>query len=166
MPMVVENAVLANGLGSANGLLLGAGVILLVGGIWSLMKRQAGPMGWLGVVAGLALAVTGFVLALVPSGPDATVSFVEPRPGSEVAANEPVTVRVRVDGGELATSPTDPEGGHLHLYVDGRLQQMPYSTTAEIVLPSGEHRLRVEYVDNQHLSYDPEIATSVEVVAG
>lgn len=154
--------VLANG-GDTGGSILAAGAILLVGGIWSLVKRHAGPMGWLGVVAGLGLGIAGFVLTT--SSPDATVSFVRPRAGSEVPAGEPVTIEVRVDGGELATSPTDLEGGHLHLYVDGRLQQMPYSDTTQVQLPPGEHRLRVEYVDNAHRSFDPEIATSVEVVA-
>lgn len=156
-------AVVANGADTGGSILLAAGVILLVGGIWSLVKRHAGPMGWLGIVAGLGLGAAGFVLTA--SSPDATVSFVRPRAGTEVPANQPVSIQVRVEGGEVATSPTDLEGGHLHLYVDGRLQQMPYSDTTEIQLPPGEHRLRVEYVDNTHRSFDPEIATSVEVEA-
>ena len=55
--------------------------------------------------------------------------------------------------------------GHLHLYVDGKLQQMPYSTRTEVTLPPGPHELRVEYVDSRHVSFNPEVSWTVYVTA-
>lgn len=161
---------LANGVHAGTGpssLLLAAAAVLLVGGIWSIIRKRAGPLGWLAVAVGAAVGVLAFVL---PGGqqaaPQVDVTIVRPVVGSDVPAGEPVTVKVRLFGAQIATSPTDTDGGHLHLYVDGELQQMPYSTTAEVELGPGSHTLRVEYVDNQHRSFDPEIDATIDVVAG
>lgn len=56
-------------------------------------------------------------------------------------------------------------GGHLHLYVDGQLQQMPYGVKTEVTLDPGEHAIVVEYVDFQHLSFEPRVEKVVRVTA-
>ena len=42
---------------------------------------------------------------------------------------------------------------------------MPYSTEAEITVPEGTHSLTVEYVDHQHVSFDPPIEETIRVTA-
>lgn len=155
----------AHGSTGPSGLLIGAGAVLVVGGIWSLVQRRAGPLGWLAIAVGAGVVVLAFTIAGGQPEPGASVTIVEPRAGSEVPAGEPMTVEVLLSGGRIATSPTDQGGGHLHLYVDGDLQQMPYSKTAEVELAPGKHNLRVEYVDHQHRSFDPEIDATIDVVA-
>jgi len=165
---VLAEPALANGAHGGTGpssLLIAAGAVLVVGGIWSAVRRQAGPMGWLAAAVGAGVVVLAFVLAAGPAAPNADVIITRPVAGAEVPAGEPVQVKVQLFGGDIATSPTDQSGGHLHLYVDGDLQQMPYSTTVEVELAPGKHSLRVEYVDHQHLSFDPEIDATIDVVA-
>jgi hypothetical protein len=145
----------------AGGVLVGVAVILSA--TW---KRGAAIGRWV-LAAGLVLVVLGAVLEPFGSrAPDVTLSIVRPQPGERVPAGTPVEVEVALTGGEIATSPADHEGGHLHLYVDEQLQQMPYSKVAEVELDSGPHTLRVEYVDHQHGSFDPEIDATIEVTAG
>ena len=91
------------------------------------------------------------------------VNIVAPEDGAQVPAGE-VEIRVEVENGSLAMSPTD-RGGHLHLYVDDELMQMPYSDTATVDLGAGQHELRVEYVDERHISYTPPVQDVANVVA-
>jgi hypothetical protein len=74
-----------------------------------------------------------------------------------------VRIDVALGGATVARSASDTGKGHLHVYVDDQLQQMPYSTTTTVRLEPGSHRLTVEYVDPQHVSYSPRIATSTRV---
>ncbi|HEX2240145.1 MAG TPA: DUF4399 domain-containing protein [Actinomycetota bacterium] len=100
-----------------------------------------------------------------PSTTSAVVTIVSPTDGATVPAGRPVDVTVELANAPLARSATSQAGGHLHLYVDGQLQQMPYSLTAEIELEPGSHELTVEYVDAQHVSFDPPVQTTVSVTA-
>ena len=118
---------------------------------------------WALLVAGAVVAVLGFV-STSEKRPEVTLTLVRPDPGSSVRPDVPIPVMVDVQGGKVAGSPTD-SGGHLHLSVDGTLEQMPYGTTAEVRLPRGTHTLRVEYVDNKHVSYKPPIAVEVRLHA-
>ena len=114
---------------------------------------------------GLAAIAGSF---LVPDGgdrPDATLTWVRPAPGSVVPADADVEVEVVVAGAPVAATPTAKDGGHLHLYVDGRLQAMPYGTTAVVRLPAGAHRLRAEFVDERHVPYKPPIEVEADVTA-
>jgi hypothetical protein len=152
--------------GGPSELLLAGGAFLLVAGVWTVVGRRTAVLGWVAVVAGLAVGTLAFVLPNDSHrGPNATVAILEPKPGDEVPARKPVTIEVGVYGAQIATSASDDQGGHLHLYVDGSLQQMPYSTRTQVELEPGLHQVRVEYVDNQHLSFQPEIATSIELRA-
>lgn len=145
-------------------LLLSAAIALLLGvALWFGFPRTKWP-AIVAVVAAIGL-VGGAYVAPEREGSEASVSIVEPRDGAAVSAGEPVTVRVAVRGARIATSFRDTEGLHLHLFVDGKLQQMPYSQQAELRLEPGPHRIQVELVDNRHVSFDPEIRTSIEVTA-
>jgi hypothetical protein len=64
---------------------------------------------------------------------------------------------VRVANAPVARSPSSRSGGHLHLFVDGRLEQMPYGTESELRLEPGRHRITVEYVNFEHVSFEPRV---------
>ena len=119
------------------------------------------------MVLGIALFGLGLVVDASP-GPtssNASVRIITPGSGDEVRAGQPVDVEVELDNATIALSPSDTSGGHLHLYVDGQLRQMPYSTDARITLDPGPHEIRVEFVDFRHLSFSPEVATTIAVTA-
>lgn len=120
---------------------------------------------WSALAAGVALIVGSLFVGGDDGGrPDVHVAVTAPADGATVTAGEPVTVQVDVDG-PLAKGPEDPDGGHLHLSIDGKLQQMPYAVNANVTLEPGSHTLTVEYVDHEHLSYDPPIAHTIDVEA-
>jgi hypothetical protein len=118
-------------------------------------------------VGGIGLALAGLFADIGGSGdrPEARVAVMAPEVASIVPAGQPVKVTAALQGARLATSPQDTEGGHLHLYVDRKLQQMPYSNEATVTLEPGRHELTVEYVDPRHVSYDPPIDDTVVVTA-
>lgn len=159
----------ANGGDQLNVTLVIAGAVLTGIGIvlWALKKggRWAAPAV---AAAGVIVLSLGFIAPSLGgdgAGSDAVVSIVEPANGARVDAASPVTVRVALQNGSIATSPTDTEGGHLHLYVDGQLQQMPYSTEAQIQVTPGPHQLRVEFVDSRHVPFDPPVDTTITLTA-
>jgi hypothetical protein len=144
-------------------LIVGGGAVLGVAIILRILGKHS--LAIILLAAGAGLALSGLFVDPGPPSSSATVSVVRPAEGAEVDAGKPLPIVVRLEGGEIATSPADTSGGHLHLYVDGKLQQMPYSTRTEVTLPAGPHELRVEYVDNRHLSFTPEVSWTVYVTA-
>ena len=113
---------------------------------------------------GLAMAVFGLVTP-TKKNPEIYLTLLEPEPGATVAANQDVTLQVQVEGAKVAATPTAKEGGHLHLYVDDKLQSMPYGTNAAVRLTPGRHTLKVEFVDEKHVAYKPPIAVEAMVIA-
>ncbi len=146
----------------AGGIAAGVGVVL-----W-LLKKGARWVAPATVAAGVIVLALGFIIRPGAGGEvnsEAVVSIVEPSNGERVDAGKPVSVRVALQNGSIATSPTDETGGHLHLYLDGKLQQMPYSMETKVEVPAGTHQLRVEFVDHQHVSFDPPVDTTITVTA-
>lgn len=157
-----------SGGGPLNVVLLLLGACLALAGVRLRERNEsAGTLGRVLTVLGIALFGLGLVVDASPgpTGSSAAVRIVQPRSGDEVPAGQPVDVEVQLKNGTIALSPSDTNGGHLHLYVDGRPQQMPYSTDARITLDPGTHEIRVEYVDFRHVSFSPEVATTIEVSA-
>ena len=120
------------------------------------------------LIIGIALVTGGFAVpkltqASRPSS--AHIQIAAPEDGAEVAAGQPVNVRVDLTHGELARSPSAKSGGHMHFYVDGDIRSMPYSLEAQVTFESGEHTLRIEYVDLDHKSFDPPVEDEVTVTA-
>jgi hypothetical protein len=62
-------------------------------------------------------------------------------------------------------TPTDTTGGHLHLYINDKLQSMPYGLEVPVTLPPGSHTIKVEFVDERHAPYDPPIEVDTFVTA-
>lgn len=120
------------------------------------------------VVVGLGLGAGAFVFS--SGGTDVSnvsMSIVSPDDGATVPAGEPIDVEVELQG--ATTEPTSATGdeitGHIHVFVDGQLLQMPTSTSTEIELEPGEHALAVEFVGDDHVSFEPRIVEAVEVTA-
>jgi hypothetical protein len=149
-------------------LLMVAGAVLFFG-VKLRSQKTAKPWApWAVMALGVGLGVLSFALPQInkPTRPaNISIQIASPEQGEAVPAGEPVQVRVDLTGVSIARSPTDTNKGHLHIYVDGQLQQMPYSTNARVTLKPGTHEVAVEYVDPQHVSYDPPIRTSVQVEA-
>jgi hypothetical protein len=130
------------------------------------MARAWVPWAVLGL--GIALVAASFVVPRITRNAGrsfARLAIAEPADGAEVPAKKRVPVKVEVDNAPVAATPTSTSGGHLHLYVDGKLEQMPYGTKAEVRLSPGTHKLTVEYVSVDHLSFSPRVTKSVTVTA-
>jgi hypothetical protein len=157
-----------SGGGPLNTVLLLVGALVALGGN-QLRLRGGGrrTVGRVVTVVGIGLFVLGLVVDAgpTPSSTQATVRFIRPRPGAEVPAGRPTDVSVDLQNAQIALSPSSTTAGHLHLYVDGQLQQMPYATDTTITLDPGRHSLTVEYVDPRHLPFNPRVRATIEVRA-
>ncbi|MDQ1437514.1 MAG: hypothetical protein QOK43_1143 [Acidimicrobiaceae bacterium] len=151
----------------------GAKLLMLVAGLGTLAaaarirSRHMDKPPWLPLiiaVVGVLLSLAGMVTPTAKR-PKIYLTLISPDPGATVPANKEFDLLVNVDGGKLAPSPTAKSGGHLHLYVDGKLSQMPYGTKAVVELPPGPHRLRIEYVGSSHVPYKPPIDVAADVTA-
>jgi hypothetical protein len=148
--------------------------LLLVAGTALVAGVLAYRYGWGGSNLPGILLIVSFLIAggafIVPSVNDTTpssaarVAITTPEDGSSVPAGEVVAVEVSLENGDLARSAKD-EGGHLHLFVDGTSESMIYSDAMNVKLKKGSHAIMIEYVNDQHLSFDPRVLDEVEVVA-
>jgi hypothetical protein len=90
----------------------------------------------------------------------ATIHVLAPRTGSSVGPD--VTVRLRVDGAPVLdpNDVTATVGGHVHLYVDGKLILMSKVLVQHVTLKPGAHNLRAEFVAPDHQPFlNPVTAT-------
>lgn len=90
----------------------------------------------------------------------ATIHILAPAPGATVGRS--VTVRLRVDGAEVLdpNDVTAPSGGHVHLFVDGRLIKMTKVLVITETLAPGPHNIRAEFVAPDHQPFlNPVVAT-------
>jgi hypothetical protein len=111
----------------------------------------------------------------IASGPrprsTATLSFVEPEPGTTVSGKD-LTVELDLEGGrivEQTTTDITPNTGHIHVYLDGQLLSMTYSVEQDIDvgdLSPGAHDLTAEYVAADHAPFAPRVITRVTFVKG
>lgn len=149
-------------------MLLGAGAVLLLGLQLRASKTAKTWVPWTLIGVALALGAMSFALPQLtaPDRPsNVSLAIVSPNPGESVRAGKPVEIDVNVTGASVARSPSDSDKGHLHIFVDDQLQQMPYSTTTTVTFDPGMHELVVEFVDPEHVPYDPPIRTSVQLTA-
>lgn len=161
--------ILAHTVGGAGGVEIELGLLGLgfLAAAYFFRPSQVGNArtGVVCLLVGIALVAGAFVVPRVnKSTTRATVSISEPRDGDTVEAGV-VPVLVALEGGELATTPSATKGGHIHLFVDDQLVNMPYTLDLDVRLAPGEHAIKVEYVDLQHLSYDPPVLDTIEVTA-
>jgi hypothetical protein len=153
------------GVGVEIELLLVAGAVLVFGYTLRSSENARPWMPWAVIVAGVGLAVLSFALPQLtkPDRPNVSLEILSPISGEQLPSGRPVKIDVNLTGATVAGSASATDKGHLHFYVDNQLQQMPYSTSTTVRLKPGEHKLTVEYVDPQHISYSPPIQTSTRV---
>jgi hypothetical protein len=149
-------------------MLLVAGAVLLLGLQLRASKTAETWVPWTLIGVAVALGALSFALPQLneadrPS--NVSLAIVSPNPGETVRAGKPIEVEVGLTGAPIARSATDSGKGHLHIFIDGQLQQMPYSTSTTVTFDPGTHELLVEFVDPEHVPYDPPIQTSIEVKA-
>jgi hypothetical protein len=98
-----------------------------------------------------ALVLVGLLAACGGSdqGSDISLKIVSPTDGETVPAGEPVEIRAEIEGAEVADSAAASDAGHIHIFVDGELQEMLYATATEVKLEPGTHTITVEYTDAQ-----------------
>jgi hypothetical protein len=90
----------------------------------------------------------------------ATIHVLSPRTGSTVGPK--VTVTLRVDGAPVLdpNDVTAATGGHVHLYVDGKLILMTKVLVRTLTLKPGPHNIRAEFVAPDHQPFlNPVTAT-------
>ena len=167
-----------------------AATLLVFGGVtlawvaWTRLRRKGFPRlpNWVAVAllpAAVALVVLSFIVPTLfrPAAParaggarpasTATLAFEKPAPGRPVSGDE-LAVVLRLTGGRIisATS-TDlqPDEGHVHLSLDGRLISMTYGTLQTVDLsgtPPGMHEVDAEFVAADHAPFDPRVTASVQ----
>ena len=100
-----------------------------------------------------------------PSTP-ATLDIRQPTNG-EVLTGAPATIHVKVKltGARIVPATTThivPTQGHLHVYLDGRIVSMNFSTNATVGnVRAGVHRLVVEFVASDHFPFNPDVRQTV-----
>ncbi|MFN2526450.1 MAG: hypothetical protein ABR505_09365 [Actinomycetota bacterium] len=170
---------LAHAVGPAGGVEL---ELLLVGGALVvtsvLVRTPEGETSRLPVVllaAGVAFGIGAVALPRLGQQTASTseaistsaivLGILQPSDGDTVPANQRTRLKLDLQNAPLARSAFSKAGGHLHVYVDGKLQRMPYSLTTWVKLDPGSHDLTVEYVDSRHAAFDPPVQETVTVVA-
>ena len=175
------NLPLANGTGSpvdegVQSLLFLATLILAWVGVSRIRGtgfRRLPLAGWIVVVLAGCAVVAAFVvpsklrptIAAVRPASQARLEIVSPRPGQVFQADPAdVQVHLRLIGGRIVgftSSRLVPNGGHVHLILDGRLVSMTSSTDQTLALSPGTYRLKAEFVAVDHGPFDPPVTASV-----
>ncbi|MGH2747081.1 MAG: hypothetical protein ACRDKB_04045 [Actinomycetota bacterium] len=158
--------------GSAGGIhfeTLIIGVALIVLAVILYFNKNVKTSGSVALlVLGLAMGTATFVFAPGPTEAlGVSMAIMSPDDGENVPAGEPIDVEVSLQGAttEPASATGDEVVGHIHVFVDGQLLQMPTGTATELELEPGDHTLTVEFVGVDHQSFEPRVMERVEVTA-
>lgn len=145
-------------------LLLGAGALVLAI-VFFLQKTASRQVSLMLAVAGVA-AITGAFALSGDSAEDqhVAIAIAAPAEGATIDAGT-VAVEIELEGAELASESSSDDAGHLHVYVDGAVVDMPSALEVEVELEPGEHDLEVEFVDADHAALDPPVIDGVTVTA-
>jgi len=180
--MHLPGGVLADGSGHTLGQ-NGVETLLLLAGVglaWAAVRvrdvrilGRPGPASWAVGVLAIAALVLAFVvpsmlgikIASVRPSTNAKISIVSPRPQQVLRGNPAaVPVRLRVTGARIVTQTSThltPDKGHIHLYLDGMLAAMAYTTSTTIYASSGSHRLEAQFVAVDHGPFSPPVTAWV-----
>jgi Family of unknown function (DUF6130) len=94
----------------------------------------------------------------------AKLSIVAPKVG-EVVHGSSVDLRVELRGARIVPATTTsimPDEGHLHVLLDDTLVSMTQGLEQTIPdVPSGSHRIQVEFVAGDHAPFDPRVIAVV-----
>ncbi len=162
MPLLAHTA--TSGGPNTEILLLGAGALVLAI-VFFFQKTASRRASFVLAVGGVA-AVTGAFALSGDSGHDhgVSIAIASPEDGATVEAGT-VPVEIELSGAELASASSSENAGHLHVYVDGEVVDMPSALEVEVDLAPGQHDLEVEFVDADHAALVPPVTDAVTVVA-
>ena len=134
---------------------------------------RAGPAsGAVGILAVAALVLAfvvpsmlGIKVASVRPSTNAKIAILNPRP-NQVLRGNPATIRVRVRvmGARIVSQTSthlSPDKGHIHLYLDGMLVTMAYTTSTTIYAYPDSHRLQAQFVAVDHGPFSPPVTASL-----
>ena len=130
----------------------------------------------LGIIATCSIFAAPFVpvfmggrLSLNRPSSSASLTFLSPTDGQVVPSDASgVDVRLQLDGGQVVSFTSlrvQPDQGHIHLSLDGKLVAMT-GLEASIPVTPGTHRLQAEFVAADHLSFDPPVTTTITFTVG
>jgi hypothetical protein len=152
---------LAHTIGGGGGpeieLLLLAGAALATAIILFVQKGAPPAAPFVLLVVAVGFGAGSFMINRAPSAGPTKVTIVDPRPGDEVKAGKAVKLEVAVNN--------QPDGSHVHVFVDGGLEQMPQGLSARVVLKPGPHEVMVELTSADHTSFSPKITDTIELIA-
>ena len=150
--------------------LLFVAAAFVVLGIVFFIQKTAKPAVAVGIlVAGVALGASAFALggSDAPSGERISVEITAPANGAEVPAGDKFALEVDLEGASLAddSDDEDSEAGHLHIFVDDEIVDMPTTLTPDVELEEGDHTITVEYTTADHQQLSPRVLDEIEVSA-
>ncbi|HEY5520025.1 MAG TPA: hypothetical protein VIK08_05155 [Candidatus Limnocylindrales bacterium] len=93
-----------------------------------------------------------------PSSP-ATLTITQPADGATVSGTT-VHVSLNLENAtitSLTTASIRPDQGHIHLYFDGVLTTMNYSTEQDLPVTPGTYSLKAEFVAADHAPFSPRV---------
>jgi len=129
----------------------------------------------------LAVVLGVLVIACTPAGAPPPASVPAPASASESFGPRPsspatLTISQPVDGATVSgttvhvslvlanatitsvtTASISPDQGHIHLYVDGVLTSMNYSTEQDLPVTPGTYSLKAEFVAADHAPFSPRV---------
>lgn len=161
--MVLAHAVHASG-GPQIEYLVVAGALLVLGVLLYIQKSAPPVVSVVLAVVAVALGSGAFFIGQSPAAEGRSIVITSPAPGEVVEADKPVPIEFSLHGGQLASSPTSKDGGHLHVLVDGFVQNMPLRNP-QVEFDRGVHTLTLEFVDAEHMPYKPPVKDEIEVTA-
>lgn len=127
-----------------------------------------------------ALALAALVLAGCSSGgspspPATTAGATADRPSStgkltilaprngQIVKGTDLTLELELTGAKIVPTTTtkiQPDQGHVHVMLDGKLISMNYKLSEKMPkLSPGTHLIQVEFVASDHLPFDPRVLT-------
>jgi hypothetical protein len=96
----------------------------------------------------------------------AKLSIISPTPGAVVHGTS-VVIKVKLENARIVprtTTQVTPTTGHIHIAVDGRTIALyagaQYTVTG---LTKGQHLISAEFVEANHIPFDPRIITTVTI---
>jgi len=102
-----------------------------------------------------------------PAGPrpksTAALAIVSPSPGERISGTT-LHVRIQLTGGTIVSQTSadlNPDRGHIHLSVDGRVVSMAYGVEQDIPVTPGTHLLTAEFVATDHFPFNPRVLKTV-----
>lgn len=147
-------------------LLLGVAALVLAV-VFFFQKSAPRQTSVIVALAGVAAITGAFALSGGSGGGhghDVSIRIAAPGDGASVEAGT-IPVEIELSGAELASESDSEDAGHLHVYVDGEVVDMPSALEVDVELEPGEHELEVEFVGADHAALDPPVTDSVTVTA-